>query len=113
LPEVAKEITKLWQGLDASEKKEYDEKAIERKKEYDVEMAKYRNSPNYKAYLRACNSISGVGARKAAAKAKAKAKTKVKAKAKARGAPAAAAADSDSDVMGSDSDSSSSDSDSD
>jgi len=109
--EVARKLTEEWNKLEGDAKKEFDDKAATLKEQYEVELAQYKSSANYKNYAKAMNNITGVKAKKSAAVAKAKAKAKA---AKVKGAEKKAAASSDSDVMGSDSgSSSSSDSDSD
>jgi len=126
--EVARQLTSMWQNLNPEEKKVYEDKTEELKKQYEKDMAEYKNSANFKKYDKALKNITKRKSPKGKAKAAAKApagRGAAAAGGRGRGAgrgggraPAAAekpaASDSDSDVMGSDEDnSSSSDSDSD
>mmetsp|Transcript_102896 Transcript_102896/g.320623 ORF Transcript_102896/g.320623 Transcript_102896/m.320623 type:complete len:1217 (+) Transcript_102896:71-3721(+) len=124
ISEVAKQLTEMWQKLTAEEKKVYEEKAEELKKQYDKDMAAYKNTASFKKYDKA---IKNINKKKHGAKPKKKALVKGRGagggkgrgggagRGRGRGAsPAkAAASDSDSDVMGNDEDNSSSSSDSD
>lgn len=112
LGEIAKKLTELWKALEPDEKKTYETKAEELKKDYEQKMTEYKNSAGYKNFQKAT----------AAPKPKAKAAAPAgRGAGRGRGAPSAgrgrggaapaakkaAAASSDSDVMGSDSDDSS------
>mmetsp|Transcript_117715 Transcript_117715/g.293498 ORF Transcript_117715/g.293498 Transcript_117715/m.293498 type:complete len:1229 (-) Transcript_117715:61-3747(-) len=123
--EVARKLTELWGNLEASEKKGFEDKAEELKKEYDKQMQAYRESEGFKRYDKALKAIKG-GPKKPKSKAKAKPKAAPSGgRGRGRGGggkgtgrgqggaagtgAAAAGVASDSDVMGSDSSSSDSD----
>eukprot|EP00933_Yihiella_yeosuensis_P022710 TRINITY_DN17832_c0_g1_i1.p1 TRINITY_DN17832_c0_g1~~TRINITY_DN17832_c0_g1_i1.p1 ORF type:complete len:1215 (-),score=478.94 TRINITY_DN17832_c0_g1_i1:131-3775(-) len=117
--DIAKELTAMWTGLTAEEKKVFSDKFDEAKKEYEKAMVAYKANPAVKKYEAAMRAIHKTKKTKPKPKPKAAKKpAKVAKKAPGKAAPkkkAAADSDSDSDVMGSDdsSNSSSSDSDSD
>mmetsp|Transcript_61427 Transcript_61427/g.179555 ORF Transcript_61427/g.179555 Transcript_61427/m.179555 type:complete len:1213 (+) Transcript_61427:101-3739(+) len=122
ISDVAKQLTERWSSLTPEEKKVFEEEADELKKEYEKQMAEYKNSANFKKYDKAIKNInkkkgvSAKGSGKGAAGAKGRGAGAGRGSRGGAAAPAkpAANSDSDSDVMGSDEDnSSSSDSDSD
>jgi len=126
MSDTAKKINELWSALTPEEKKEYEDKAADRKAKYEKDLAEYKNSASFKKYEKVVKAVTKPNKRPAPKAAAPKAAGRGGGRGRGRGAVAApaptaavaaaaqAALQEDSDVMGSDSsDSSSDDSDSD
>jgi len=130
-PEAAKQLAEFWNKLEPDDKKVWEDKAAETKKEHEKAVEEYKNDPRVKKLDKALKAVKGGGKPKKKAKV-VKAKQSAKptksapkkaagsaaagkgaAKAKAKAKDGKSDSDSDSDAMGSDSSNNSSSDDSD
>merc|ERR1712056_76014 len=60
MTEQAAKLKQIWSGYTAEEKKVFEDKAEERKKEYEAALAEYKANPNYQKFQKAMGNTPGV-----------------------------------------------------